>query len=182
MRGPYTLRINVKSIRACRLNVIFCSSLVVVKDEVCHIVTVSVAQLFQQKMLQVQLSCVACFLVFDDVIMRHLHTPVSSSRLLHLSLSINVTSRLYTSPEVYFYRDEKTYAGRMSCTSSILYGVSLNGCWQNHRRYTEANKRQTHRYFDTLEVFAVTPCIALPVSHCHLQVNLSRLLLQCNFQ
>lgn len=43
--------------------------------------------------------------------------------------------------------------GRTSCTNSLLDGVSLNACWQNHERYTEANKRQTHRYFDTIEVF-----------------------------
>lgn len=104
--------------------------------------------------LYIGLSCVACFLVFDDVIMHRLHKPVSSSRFVYLSLSVDVPSRSCTSPAVYFYRDEETYAGRTSCTNSLLDGgVSLNGCWQNHERYTEANKRQTHQYFDTIEVF-----------------------------
>ncbi len=94
--------------------------------------------------LFIGLSCVACFLVFDDVIMHRLHKPVSSSRFVHLSLSVDVTSRSCTSPAVCFYRDEETYAGRTSCANSLLEGVLLNACWQNLERYIEANKRQTH--------------------------------------
>lgn len=71
---------------------------------------------------------------------------------------------------------------RMWVELVVQVGFCMESPWMVVGRTTGATlKLIKDGLTDTLTLFAVTPCIALTVSHCHLGVNLARLLLCWNF-